>query len=255
MSLRINSDEANFRATPSTSQAPLARLPAGHLVVETGEADGNWRPCRTTIDGHALEGFVHISLLRPEINPEVDLLVELAGVEYRSFLFGTRHETHPDSVRRIGDYWRALPSVVQPVSVAWSAVFISFVVRSAHLQKSFKFAEAHTTYMSDSKRAKLRGDTSRAYWAVPLNERKLQIGDLIGAYRTGPGCGSAVKTYESLPGDFCSHSDLVVAIRDGKAFTIGGNVSNTVKAKEVPLTATGRVPEGSKRITIMARNF
>lgn len=255
MSLRINSDEANLRVTPNTSQAPLARLPAGHLVEETGDAEGNWRPCRTILDGHALEGFVHISLLRPEINPEVDRLVELAGVEYRSFLFGTRHETHPDSVRRIGDYWRALPSAVQPVSVAWSAVFISFVVRNAHLEKSFRFAEAHTTYMSDSKRAKLANDVTRAYWAVRLDERILQIGDLVGMYRTGPGCGSAVRTYDSLPGSFCSHCDLVVALRDGKALTIGGNVSNTVKVTEVPLTEGGHAAEGKKRIAIMARNF
>jgi len=119
----------------------------------------------------------------------------------------------------------------------------------------FSGAEAHTTYMSDSKRAKLANDATRAYWAVRLSERTLQIGDLVGAYRTGGDCGTAKRTYDSLPGNFCSHCDLVVAIRDGKAFTIGGNVSNTVKAKEIPLTAAGRVPEGSKRIAIMARNF
>jgi hypothetical protein len=141
------------------------------------------------------------------------------------------------------------------VGTPWSAAFISFVVKNAHLSKSFAFAEAHTTYMSDSKRAKLADDRSHAYWAVRLNERRLQVGDLVGAYRTGGSCGSSVKTYESLPGDFCSHCDLVVAIRGGKAVTIGGNVSNTVKVTEVPITATGFATEGSKRITIMARNF
>lgn len=255
MNLRINSDEANFRVTPNTSKAPLARLPAGHLVIATSAEAGNWQPCRTTIDGDTLDGFVHNSLLRPEINPEVDRLIEFAGIEFKKFLFGTRHETHPDSRKRIADYWKALPHAVEPVSVAWSAVFISFIVRQATLAKSFKFAQRHTTYMSDSKNAKLAGDASRAYWAVKLSERKLQIGDMVGAYRTGPGCGSAVKTYNSLPGDFCSHCDVVVSIRGNEALTIGGNVGNTVKVTKVPLTATGRVEEGKKRITVMARNF
>lgn len=256
MKLRIDSSEAKLRATPNTSQAPLARLPVGHPVVALDEPRGNWRPCRTRADNHDLEGFINVSLLRPEISAEVDRLVELAGVEYKRFLFGTRHESHPDSRARIRDYWLSFSSTAHDaVSVPWSAAFISFVVKNTNLLKSFAFAESHTTYMSDSKRAKLAGDSTRAYWAVRLNERQLQVGDLIGAYRTGGDCGSAVRTYDSLPGDFCSHCDLVVAIRSGKAITIGGNVSNTVKVTELPLTATGQATPGSKRIAIMARNF
>lgn len=259
MNLRIDSSEANFRATPNTSQAPLGRLPVGHLVVVLDEPQGNWRRCRTILDNHELNGFVHTSLLRQEINPQVDRLVELAGLEFKDFLFGARHEEHPDSRLRIADYWLSTPNEdddqSDAVNVAWSAAFISFIVKNANLSKSFRLAGRHTTYLSDSKRARLNNDTSRAYWVVRLSERRLQIGDLVGGYRTGPGCSSSVKTYDSLPGDFCSHCDLVVAIRDGKAITIGGNVGNTVKVTEVPLTATGRAAEGRKRITVMARNF
>ena len=255
MNLRIDSPEANLRATPNTSQAPLARLPVGHLVVALAEPQGNWRQCRTQIDDISLDGFIHVSLLRPEIKPEVDRLVELAGAEYKRFLFGTRHETHPTSQERIEKYWLSFQSSAEPVSVAWSAAFISFIVKHADLGKSFKFSGRHTDYLSDSKEAKLRNDSSRAYWAVRLNERKLEVGDLIGAYRTGDDCGSVVRTYDDLPGDFCAHCDLVVAIRGRTAITIGGNVSNTVKTKEVSLTAAGHVTAGGKRIAIMARNF
>lgn len=255
MNLRIDSSDANFRATPNTSQAPLARLPAGHLVVPLADPVGSWRSCRATVDGHALNGFVHVSLLRPPISPEVDRLVELAGAEYRDFLFGTRHETHPDSVKRIKAFWHAFQSNAEPVRVAWSAAFISFLVKSARLVKSFQFSGRHTTYLSDSKTAKLADDSSRAYWAVRLGDRKLEVGDLVGYYRTGGGCGSAARTYDSLPGDFCAHCDLVVAIRGAKAITIGGNVGNTVKVTDVPLTATGHADPGRKRIVIMKRNF
>lgn len=256
MNLRIDATVANLRATPNTSQAPLAALPVGHPVTALADAQGNWRQCKTELDGHELRGFINTSLLREAINPEVDRLVELAGAEYRRFLFGTRHESHPESRARINDYWLSFsPTAFDAVSEPWSAAFISFIVKSAQLSKSFAFAKRHTIYMSDSKRAKLSGDTSKAYWAVRLSERVLQVGDLIGAYRTGDRCGSARQTYDSLPGDFCSHCDLVVAIRGGKAITIGGNVSNTVAAKEVGLTADGHVVEGAKRIAIMARNF
>jgi hypothetical protein len=256
MNLRINSSEANLRVTPSTSQSPLGRLPAGHLVEALDEPQGNWQPCRTRLDNHDLEGFVHLSLLRAEISPEVDRLVELAGAEYKDFLFGTRHESHPDSRKRIKAYWLSFSTNAEDaVKVPWSAAFISFIVKNANLSKTFLFSGRHTDYLSHSKKAKLAEDLSEAYWAVRLNERILQIGDLIGGYRTGKGCGSAVRTYNSLPGNFCSHCDLVIAIRDNKAITLGGNLSNTVRPTEIGLTAAGQAPEGNKRIAIMARNF
>lgn len=258
MDLRVNTPEANLRVTPNTSKAPLAELPAGHLVTSTGALTGTsgvWQPCSTFVDGHHLDGFVHASLLRPPINAEVDRLIEAAGKEYKDFLFGKRNENHPDSKPRIDAYWRAVPLTPHPVSVAWSAIFISFIVREASLSKSFKFSQRHTTYFSDSKMAFLNNDVSRAYWAVRLNDRALEVGDLVGYNRTGGDCGSAAHSYDDLPGDFCSHSDVVVAIRNGVAFTIGGNVSQTVKVKEVPLTAVGKVAAGKQRILVMKRNF
>jgi hypothetical protein len=255
MKLRINSDEANLRATPNTSQAPLARLPAGHLVVADNAPQGAWRGCQTTIDGLTLNGFVHDSLLRPEISAETDRVVELAGAEYRRFLFGKRHETHPDSRKRIKQYWLSFSASAQPVSEPWSAAFISFVMKSAPIAKTFEFSGRHTDYLSACKKARLANDASCSFWSVRLAERKLQVGDLVGAFRTSQGCGSKVRTYDSLPGDFCSHCDIVVAIRGDKAIVMGGNVNNTVGVKQVPLTAQGHAAEGSKRIAVMARNF
>lgn len=258
MNLIVNTPEANFRVSPDTSKAPLGVLPVGHLVTATGPligASNVWQTCQTQLDGHLLDGFVHSSLLRTPINPEVDRLIEAVGKEYKSFLFGERNEQHPDSVRRIGDYWLALGMQPQPVNVAWSAIFISFVVRQAALTKSFRFSQRHTVYFSDSKTALLNNDTTRAYWAVQLNDRVLEVGDLVGYYRTGDGCGTKAHDYNDLPGDFCSHSDVVVAIRNNTAITIGGNVSQTVRVKEIPLTGTGKVPTGNQRILVMKRNF
>jgi Uncharacterized protein conserved in bacteria (DUF2272) len=255
MDLRINNESANLRVAPNTQKAPLFRLPAGHLIITTGPAQNNWQPCQTQINGGTFGGFVHSSLLRPPIDPEVDRLIEAVGVEYRAFRFGERHETRPDSMARIADYWRALGMQPQPISTAWSAAFISFVMRQAALTRSFRFSQRHTTYFSDSKTAFLNADASRAYWAVRLADRVLQVGDLVGYSRIGGDCGTTHHDYDDLPGDFCSHSDVVVSIRGGVATTIGGNVGNTVKVKDVPLTAAGRVAVGNRRILTMARNF
>lgn len=251
----VHAAAANLRATPGTRQAPLARLPAGHPVTPTGARRGDWQPCRTEIGDVLLDGFVHHGLLREPVSREVDALVRVAGEEYARFAFGALHETHPLAQERIRDYWLSFAPQAQPVSEPWSAAFISFVVGSAALPLTFAFSGRHTTYLSDGKRARVAGDASRAYWTLRLDEAPLRVGDLVGAYRTGGRCGSAVRTYDSLPGDFCSHCDLVVAVQGDKAVTLGGNLSNTVKATEVPLTADGCAASGAKRIAVMSRRF
>lgn len=255
MPLRIHAAVANLRPVPNTTLAPLTQLPAGHPVEPLGALQGDFRPCRATIDGFSLDGFIHKSLLRDEINPIVDRLIDTVGREFKFFKFGEQFEQHPLSQERIKSYWHSFQATAPPVSEAWSAAFISFCMKKAALELSFKFTGRHTTYLSDSKKAKLNNDASRAYWAVKLSDRVVQVGDLVGAFRTGGNCGNATKTYDSLPGDFCSHVDVVVAVRADKAWVIGGNVGNTVTFKEIPLTPTGRVKAGGKRITTMARNF
>lgn len=255
MTLRIHAAVANLRPVPNTNLAPLAQLPAGHPVEPLGALQGAFRPCRAIFDGFSLDGFIHKTLLREEINPMVDRLIETVGKEFRFFKFGQQFEQHPLSQERIKSFWHSFQADAPPVSEPWSAAFISFCMKKADLNLSFKFAGRHTTYLSDSKIAKVNNDASRAYWAVKLSDRIVQVGDLVGRFRTGGSCGTATKTYNSLPGDFCAHCDVVVAIHGATAIAIGGNVGNTVKVTEIPLTPTGRVQAGDKRITTMARNF
>jgi hypothetical protein len=255
MPLRIHAAFANLRPAPNTLLAPLAQLPAGHPVEPIGALQGQFRPCRTTIDGFSLDGFVHKDLLREEINPMVERLIETVGREFKFFKFGHLFEQHPLAQERIKTFWHSFQADAPPVSEPWSAAFISFCMTKADLNLSFKFAGRHTTYLSDSKIAKLHNDASRAYWAVKLGDRVVQVGDLVSAFRTGGACGNATKTYDSLPGDFCAHSDVVVAVHGNSAIAIGGNVGNTVMSKEIPLTPAGRVKAGNKRITTMARNY
>jgi hypothetical protein len=255
MTLRIHAAVANLRPTPNTNLVPLTQLPAGHPVEPLGAQQGAFRPCRTTVDGFSLDGFIHASLLRDEINPMVDRLIETVGREFKFFKFGEQSEQHPLSQERIKSFWHSFQADAPPVSEPWSAAFISFCMKKADLNLSFKFSGRHTTYLSDSKIAKVNNDASRAYWAFKLSERVVMVGDLVSAFRTGGSCGNATRTYNSLPGDFCAHSDVVVAIHGDTALAIGGNVGNSVMFKEIALTPNGRVKAGNKRITTMGRNF
>src|SRR5829696_3217359 len=105
MTLRIHAAVANLRPVPNKMLAPLAQLPAGHPVEPLGAQQGDWRPCRATVDGFTRDGFIHASLLRAEINPMVDRLIELVGREFKFFKFGDQFEQHPLSQERIKTYW------------------------------------------------------------------------------------------------------------------------------------------------------
>ena len=254
--LRVDALQAHFRSGAAVDQPILATLPVGHLVTATGAASDGWQPCSTNANGKPLAGFVSATLLRAPINPEVDRLVEIAGAELQDFGFGKRKETDTASRARIKIYWQSFGTYAPPADEEpWSAAFISFVVKRAALPKSFKFAGRHTTYLSDSKLAALAHDASFAYWAVPLATAALRVGDLVAAYRTGVNCGYGARTYDSLPGDFCSHCDVVVAIRKGVAHVVGGNVAQSVASKDIRLDAGGKLPAGQQRIALMARNF
>lgn len=158
MPLRIHAAVANLRPAPNTTRAPLTKLPAGHPVEPLGPLQRDFRPCRAIIDGFSLDGFVHKNLLRDEINPKVERLIESVGREFKFFQFES----------------------------------------------------------SSSSTLCLRR----------------------GSNPTGT-----------------PHVDVVVAVWPDKAIVIGGNVGDTVKFNEIPLTSTGRVKAGNRRITTMARNF
>lgn len=261
MEKRVNNGELNLRPQPNTTQPPLAKLHAGQALKVLAEGP-TWTEVEVVVGGQTLKGFVSNMYLRDPINPKVDGLVELAGREYREMEFGFKKDTdakpddpgHGLACPRVKVYWAEMNDD-RPCSEAWSAAFISYVVAKAKLGLKFKFSGRHTTYLADSKKALQQGDTSRAYWCHPLDANPVQIGDLVGAWRSGTGCPAGPKTYDDIGTDFCSHCDLVVAIRGSIAYAIGGNVSNTVKVTEYELDPAGKVLPISKRIAVMRRRF
>jgi hypothetical protein len=121
---------------------------------------------------------------------------------------------------------------------AWSAGFVSYVMRTAGAGPRFPYADAHSTYINAARRAPdlLSAEPPTAYAPAP--------GDLI---CHGRAADRGIR-YEDLPaGHFASHCDIVVATTPGMLSAIGGNVDDAVRLRHVPTAADGRLaqPDGT----------
>jgi hypothetical protein len=117
---------------------------------------------------------------------------------------------------------------------AWSAAFISYVMRIAGAGRRFPYAPAHHVYIDDARRVSL----GRAGWDVsaePPDGYAPRSGDLI--------CYSRTETplrFADLPaGRFPAHCSIVVASEPGTLAVIGGNVDDAVTLTHVPVTPDG----------------
>jgi hypothetical protein len=162
--------------------------------------------------------------------------------------------------QRVGDYWwegldprfvaqrwtgmHDEHGLVFPASAdgnyAWSAAFISYVMRMAGAGPHFPYSENHATYID----AAARHDPGIALEAERPRDYAPQSGDLICLYRT-----KRPMTFEDLPTaePFPAHCDIVVARRPGQLDVVGGNVDDAVAMKHIPVTADGRLagPDGA----------
>ena len=127
---------------------------------------------------------------------------------------------------------------------AWSAAFVSYVMRIAGAGPRFPYSQDHADYINIAKQ-QAQGQTSG--WLVTA-ERPSDYapapGDLICLGRGR----SAALTYDDLPtaAPFPGHCDIVVAVQPGLLSVIGGNVDDAVTMKHVPVTSDGKLagPDG-----------
>ncbi len=173
----------------------------------------------------------------------------------------------PGLWQRVGDYWwigqdagtnaslwtgrtdetgAEFPSE-QADSHAWSAAFISYVLRVAGAGERFPYSPAHATYIDAARR---RASGEARGWAIVARRPEQYaptLGDLICTGRDeAAGIG-----FDDLPASrFPAHCDIVVAIEigelPGELSVIGGNVGSAVALKHVPVTPDGKLatPEG-----------
>lgn len=144
----------------------------------------------------------------------------------------------------IDDYWRAAnanPNDFSPTEDFWSAAFVSYCVRqSGATQEQFHFHIRHSEFVfaaiqnAENDRGDFRGRR--------ITEYAPKIGDII--HNNQPHYDYSFD-YARSHSQYPSHSAIVVDFetRDGvrHAVTIGGNESDTVGRKLVPLRSNGQI--------------
>jgi hypothetical protein len=186
---------------------------------------------RKSIKSKLSEGYQMISDF-------VNKLKDTAITEWNYWKNGQIKEGDPSTMERLREYWREGAGVKnwsdrQMTDEAWSAAFISYLMKKTGAGSDWKYSPSHSTYIVDSiKNRKLNNDKS--FKGYKPNEVKLEVGDLVGFARQ-----SGVN-YDTT-GAYKSHTDIVVGIKDGYAETIGGNVGNSVTMTKVPITSDGKI--------------
>jgi hypothetical protein len=125
---------------------------------------------------------------------------------------------------------------------AWSAAFISYVMRIAGAGGRFPAAPDHAAYINAARRMSLGQTSGLAVWAEAPGAYAPQQGDLICAGRAG----AAGIGFAALPAPrFPSHCAIVVAAQPGQISVIGGNVDDAVVLTHVPVAADGRLADAN----------
>jgi hypothetical protein len=166
-------------------------------------------------------------------------LVDFCVSEWNSFQQGALKETHEPAVSRIGAYWA---NVGKPewngntTDQPWSAAFISFAMKEAGDNGRFKKATGHCIYINDA--IKRCDEDGAPFHGKRIEQYAPQPGDLI--CRTREGSDVTFDTAANTPW-YTSHTDIVTAITPDQVEMIGGNLSQSVSVRRLPLLPDGRL--------------
>ncbi len=123
---------------------------------------------------------------------------------------------------------------------AWSAAFISYVMRIAGAGRRFPYSADHADYINAARRVSLGETNAWLVAAEQVQDYAPRLGDLV---CFGRGSAKGLR-YEDLPTPnlFPSHCDIVVDTTvPGQIGVIGGNVEDSVTLNTVPITSDGKL--------------
>jgi len=189
-----------------------------------------------------------------------DEIVRVAEAEYRRWHAGRQlRETDSDAVPILQRYYREgvnqrvgaaeLQDTAWQMAHPWSAVFVSYVMRTAGAGAAFRYSPAHQDYVAAARRNRIDNVVSSPFWAYRADEVAPQVGDLICAARDNSGA-----SYDNI-GDKQrrkTHCDIVTEVRPGQLRVIGGNVRNNVDAKKIRRLPDGRLALDGDQARIFA---
>lgn len=153
-------------------------------------------------------------------------------------------EKDPVFCDQIRKYWQVTGTdVTECVSEPWSAVFVSYCVKTAGASsEEFRFADAHSQFVYQAIRNADRGEG--VFRAVPVTAYAPRPGDIIQANRSKNRFDFDHARNNS---SYFSHSAIVV--RTGKglfrkyAEIVGGNERDTVRKSRVKLRKNGLIKQ------------
>jgi hypothetical protein len=135
----------------------------------------------------------------------------------------------------------------QMISEAWSAAFISKMMKDAGAGESFPYSASHSVYIRDAVKNRKQNIDS-PFKAYKPDEVPIEVGDLV-CYSRESGV-----SYDST-GAYKSHCDIVTKIEENSARTIGGNISDSVSVTNIKLNENGFLSTGnSKNYFVVIKN-
>jgi hypothetical protein len=210
--------------------------------------------CANGVAGGQTKGAITRAIARlndPAADPLPAAIVRVALAQLPRWHVGGRYllETDAAATPILQEYYR--DGVCREVLAAhlqsaawhrdnyWSAVFVSWVMRSAGAGTAFAYSTAHRTYVRAARRNRCQGNTANPFWAYRATEVAPEPGDLV--CRARPHTPPA--TYENIeqPVDWPLHCDIVTsAPQGGRIMVVGGNVAVPGAAGHAGLTAAQR---------------
>ncbi|MFZ4699998.1 MAG: DUF2272 domain-containing protein [Candidatus Methylumidiphilus sp.] len=165
----------------------------------------------------------------------------LAEDQYQKYhLFSEDDDTLAKQIR---DYWEDIGFTFPGVKTFWSAIFVSWIMRTAGASANeFKASSAHSRFVFwaiDNLK-----NNSGLFHAHRIDDYAPHVGDIIQNNRDGQ---NLTYDFAAAHKAYSSHAAVVVEIGSdatGKfAITVGGNESDSVRRKRVALHSDGTVKQ------------
>jgi len=163
-------------------------------------------------------------------------LAKLANDELKRWNNGSIKEGNASLMPALRNYWKigskTNASDNYYINNAWSATFVSYLMRQAGAGDNWKYSALHSDYIQAAKQN--RKNNIKTFQAFRKNEMPVSVGDLICYPR------QAGVTYDTTGGYF-AHCDIITNIDPGTATAVGGNVSDSVKQSFYKLDSNNKV--------------
>ncbi len=180
----------------------------------------------------------------PELPEPSEFARKLAGIANDLHdRFHTFDENHPPLLDQIRIMWETLGMDFPGPGIPWSAVFVSFCVKTAGATADeFTFSAAHSVFVHKAIQNALA--EMGVFRGVKITEDAVRVGDILQNNRSGNHFDfDFARTHEHYE----SHSRIIVARGEdsfGKfAMAVGGNESDSIRRTRLPLNSDGSIKQ------------